>query len=310
MKRIKKIVLLLFTLLLWITPAFAKVPVTYDRNTLENYGVKKKWKVTSENQANVMRSHAVDSEEKIYDFAGVLTDDEYNSLKKQIEEFIQKTNMDLVILIESFPYYQDRENEDYAVDFYDYNDFGMFNDNYSGTLLFRNTYESNPYYDMYNFGVAQQYFDQSRMDITLDGIYDNLHAGNYYEGFSSFIKYLSNFYDAGMALDDYELDENGFLQKKYEYPFIVIFGAAFVITAIIMGILISKNKMVRKATQAENYLDQSSVQITNRQDIFLTTHTTSYTVSSSSGGSSGGGGGHSSRGSSGGGHTSGGGRHG
>ena len=48
--------------------------------------------------------------------------------------------------------------------------------------------------------------------------------------------------------------------------------------------------------------------ITERSDIFLSTHTSSYTVSSSSGG---GGGGHSSSsGSSGGGHSSGGGRHG
>ncbi len=73
-----------------------------------------------------------------------------------------------------------------------------------------------------------------------------------------------------------------------------------------MLILVKKNKMVIKATEAENYLDQSSVNITNKQDQFLTTHTTSYTVSSSSGG--GGAGSHS--GSSGGGHSSGGGRHG
>ena len=51
--------------------------------------------------------------------------------------------------------------------------------------------------------------------------------------------------------------------------------------------------------------EKESINITNRKDIFIRSHTTSYTESSSS---SGGGGSHS--GSSGGGHSSGGGRHG
>ena len=76
-----------------------------------------------------------------------------------------------------------------------------------------------------------------------------------------------------------------------------------------MIILVKKNKMVAKATQAGEYLIKDSINIKNRKDVFLHSHTTSYTVSHDSGG--GGGGGHSSHsGSSGGGHSSGGGRHG
>ena len=74
-----------------------------------------------------------------------------------------------------------------------------------------------------------------------------------------------------------------------------------------MLILIKKNKMVKKQYQAEQYLSKESINITNRKDIFIRSHTTSYTESSSSGS---GGGSSSHSGSSGGGHSSGGGRHG
>ena len=59
---------------------------------------------------------------------------------------------------------------------------------------------------------------------------------------------------------------------------------------------------------ATTYLDESSIKITARKDVFITSHTTSYTQSSNSDGF--GGGFSSSSGSSGGGHSSGGGRHG
>ena len=78
---------------------------------------------------------------------------------------------------------------------------------------------------------------------------------------------------------------------------------ASVITLITMLILVRKNKMVRKAITANEYLDKGSINYTQSMDQFVRSHTTHYTVSSSSGGGSHGG-------SSGGGHSSGGGRHG
>ena len=64
--------------------------------------------------------------------------------------------------------------------------------------------------------------------------------------------------------------------------------------------------MVKKATMANEYLEGGSVSIYNRQDQFVSTHTSSHTISSSSGGGSGGS--SISRGSSGTSHGGGGGR--
>ncbi|MBR3210737.1 MAG: TPM domain-containing protein [Bacilli bacterium] len=302
-KTVKKLLFLLIIISL-VTPVFAKEPTTCDRSSKSNLGVNKKWKITDKNRGNVLNAPCVDASEKIYDFSGVLSEEDYDQLKKQLEEYTKETKMDAVIIIADIPYSNDGENEDYAADFYDYNDFGIDFDKYSGTLFLRNTYEADPYYDIYTFGNAQLYYDYDRLQVILDGVYDEIHNGEYLEGFTKYIGYLNSYYKKGVGLKNYTVDENGFLHKEYVYPFAIVFIISCVITLVIMLILVKKNKMVMKATKAEAYLDQSSIQITNKQDQFLSTHTTKYTTSSSSGG------GGSHMGSSGGGHSSGGGRHG
>jgi len=288
----------------------ANQPKTKDRSSLNNLGVNKKWQITSSNKPNVLRTKYVEAEEKIYDFSGVLTEDELKKLQEQAKDFKKKTKMDLVILIDNLPYSYDKENEDYAADFYDYNDFGIGLDkNYSGVLLFRNTYESDPYYDIYTFGKAQLYFDYNRLNNILNNIYNDLHNENYYSGFSLYINELSNYYDNGIpsTMKNYKIDDMGFLKKTYHPPIFLATLISLVTSLIIILILIKKNKMIAKATMATEYLDKNSLNITNKVDQLISSHTTHYTTSSSSGSS---GGFSSSSGSSGGGHSSGGGRHG
>ena len=313
----KYLSLLILLVFAFVSNVYA-TPQTEDRTTLENYGVNKKWQITDSNKDNVLRSKKVNANEKIYDFKNVLTEEEKSSLKSKIDAFIEKNGMDLVILIDDLEYTYDDENEDYAADFYDYNDFGIDFEKYSGILLFRNTYELNKYYDMYTFGNCQLYFDQYRYDDILDSIFSDLHDGNYYNGLSNFIDMTSNYIASGRpsALINYEVNDDGYLYeikqpRKYRVPWEVLTPISFVITLITMIVLILKNKMVKKAVTAEEYLQKNTINITKRQDLFVSSHTTSYTESHDSSFSGGGGGGFSSSGgSSGGGHSSGGGRHG
>ena len=338
MDKIRKLIFaLLLPLLLFNTIICNASTKTYDRNELENHGVKKNWVIDENNIDNVMNTKAVDASEKIYDFAEVLTEEEEKILKQKIEEFIEKNQMDLVIVTDKIPYPEEIKNycyndakadkeekeftENYAADFYDYNDFGLDFKNNSGILLVRNT-EIDPcynamYYDMLTFGNAQLHFTQREYDEVLDGIYDNLKSQDYLKGFEKFIDMTNNHIQSGIPreMQNYYIDENGDLQKHpdppavYKIPWPIVLSVSLVITIIVMSILIKKNKMVQKARAAGEYLRKESVKITNRQDVFINSHTTSYTTSSSSG-SSGGGGFSSSHGSSGGGHSSGGGRHG
>jgi len=300
-----KVLFLLAVFFLNITNCSASTK-TYDRNELENYGVNKKWQITQNNKQAILNTSAVDASEKIYDFANILTDEEEKILKEKIDEFIEKTKMDMVIVVPSFNYYSDSENEDYAADFYDYNDFGIDYPKYSGVLFLRNDNPTDRYYNIYTFGNAQLYFDYNRLETILDDIYGTISSGQYLQGFSTYIDEMMSYYEDGIpsTMKSYQVDDHGYLYKIYRVPWAVVIISSIIITFIIMLILIKKNKMVIKATMASDYFDKKSFKMTNSKDRFISTHTSSYTVSSSSGG----GGSHG--GSSGGGHSSGGGRHG
>lgn len=284
---------------------------TYNREELKNYGVNKKWNINTNNKDNILKTYAVDSNQKIYDFSNILTDEEEQKLTDRMKRFTEKYKIDIVILTDNYQYTEDSQNTTFATDFYDYNDFGINYEKYDGVMLFRNTYEQNPYFDAYSFGNAQLYFYDTRLSNTLDYIYDDIHSEAYYSGFNKFIDKMEEYYNEG-KLTDYYVDESGFLQKqKTASYYLKMIGLsmliALVITGIIIYILIKKNKMVLKATKATVYMNKEKSKITNVQDNFITSNTTSYVISSDT---SSGGGHSSSGGSSGGGFSSGGGRHG
>ena len=243
--------------------------------------------------------------------AELLTDKEEKELKELIDNFIKLTNMDLVILTDRVVYEDDRENDYYALDFYDYNDFGIDYDLYDGVILFRNTYESDRYYNIYTTGNAMFYFDYNRCESILDKIYDDFVNNRYYNGMETFISELINYYNDGIV-DDYNdayIDDNGNIvyHRTFNPPFIFAGIISLIASIVIVFIMINKNKMVYKAHEAKEYLDENSIIYNKHTCKLIKTYTTShYNPPSSS--SSGGSGFHS--GSSGISHGGGGGRHG
>lgn len=286
--------------------------ITKERTEENNYGVNKHFKVTESNKSNVMNTPYVNAEEQIFDFSDILTEDEEKNLKLKIEEFKDRTKMDMVIVTYNLPYYNDSKNATFASDFYDYNDFGIDLENYSGVLLFRNTYEADKYYNIYTFGKAQLYFDYDRLENTLDKMYSDMVNANYVRSFTTFITDMKTYYNLGIKekYKNYYIDENGYIQKSYTLPLLPATVISIIVTIIVAVILIKKNKMVKVATKANEYINKEKTNITQRENKLIDTKTTSYVVSSSSSGGGGGGGFSSSSGSSGGGFSSGGGRHG
>ena len=283
----------------------------YERTPENNYGVKKDYEITSYNKDNVIRTPYVDANEKLYDFADILTDEEEKALKGKIAAYIEKTNIDLVIVTinEDFT---EQQNIAFADDFYDYNDFALDFEHYSGTILIRNVNKFDPYYYMGTTGNARLYYDD-RLDFILDSIYYDIKSGNYLKGFNNYIGYLNLYYDKGISetMKGYEIGEKGQLIEKYVVPYKFILIGASIVTLITMLILVSKNKMVKKATEANSYMDKNTIKYRKKDKKLISSNTVSHVnSSSSSGGGHGGGsfgGGHI--GSSGGFHG-GGGRHG
>lgn len=286
MKKLIKSLFILIILLLATTNVFASTN-TRDRKELDNLGVNKDIEINDNNRSIIMKTKSVDASEKIYDFSELLTEEEEKILKRRIDDFVEKNHMDLVILTDNFSYTEDDDNGFYAADFYDYNDFGMSFKHDSGIVFLRNTYEPNPFFNMYTFGDAILYFpNEKRIDKILDSIYDDIHLENYLKGLEDFIDKVEDSLQSGKPKEskNKSIDENGKIQTKYVVPWMICIGVASAITFIVMIILIKKNKMIVKARKAEAYLDKQSVQITNRKDIFISTHTSSYKISSDSGG--------------------------
>ena len=284
------------------------------RSELPDYGVHKKWKITSSNLNNVLQTKYVDPSLKIYDYADILTSEEEKELLQEIKAFIDLTGMDMVILTDSFDYFEDDENETYAVDFYDYNDFGINDPDYSGVILFRNNNPNDKYYNVYTFGKAQLYFHFDRCEDMLDHIYIYMTTSNYKNAFSTFISDFTTYYDRGEALPDYYVDDMGYIHKKYDLKSNIpmsIFGG-IVVAIVVIVVMVNRNKMIKKATDASGYIDESTINYNVKEDLLVGSITTHHRINTDSGGGGGHGGGgfHSSGGSSGGGHGGGGGRHG
>ena len=323
MKKFKYILLVL--LILPIT-CYASTN-TRNRNELENLGVNKHWNINENNRQNVLNTKSVDASEKIYDYSDILTEEEEKIIKEKIDKYIEHTNMDMVFVSINLPYSIDSKNEDFAADFYDYNDFGLNFESYSGVLLLRNTYEQDPYFNVYMFGKAQLYYSFSRSETMLDNIYPYFVNKDYMTGLNTFIDNYTSFYDQGIPSEmknyyvdkdsilhqipkNYYINENGILEKKpYQTPWTMIITIDILITIIVMLILIHKNKMIKQKLITKDYIDKNGVIFTKRENNLVRQYVTHVTHDSSSSGG-GGGGFSSSIGSSGGGHSSGGGRHG
>lgn len=312
----KKIFKLLFIFLLFISVIKINASTkTFERKEENNYGVKKEIITTNTNINNIKKTKLVDASEKIYDFSNILTDEEEVELKKYIDEFKNTTNMDMVILTDNVPYSIDQENADYAVDFYDYNDFGMETKTFDGVILFRNTYEMDPYFNIYTTGNAQIYFTYERCESTLDNIFDYFVNKDYLFGMKIFINDFIDYYKEGIP-NGYEnayLDENGFLiiPRVYNPPYTIAFIGGLIVSIITICIMVSKNKMVYKAKEANTYLNKETIKYNKKDSRLISTNTVShYNPPSSSSHSGGGGSSHSFGGSSGIGHGGGGGRHG
>lgn len=259
-------------LLLFLTTNVYASTNTKER-TEDNLLIPSKVTQNESNKKNILDTPAVDASEKVYDFADLYTDSEEEELYKLATEYIDKYNYDFAIV--TINENNKKDYVEYADDFYDYNDFKT-----DGILFLIDM--DNRYVYMSTTGDAIKMYSDSRIDRATDvGSY--LASKEYFEGTKQFITRISNYAEAGYAKDDNT--------SKVEIPtskkLLISAGSAAVITLIVMIILVSKNKLVRKATTADEYLTKKDVGVIS--DVLVSTHTTKTRIeheSSSRGGGS------------------------
>lgn len=269
MKKIFKITLVMLTIFtLNIVPVYASTN-TKER-TEDNYLVEDWVTVTEDNKNNILTTPAIDATEKVYDFADLFTDEEEQQLYTKITNYINEYNLDLaVVTIDE----NNKTPREYADDFYDYNDF----DQQGGILFLIDMYNRKIY--MSTTGEAIKMYNDYRINTALDEVYTYMSDEEYYEGTSSYIDKISDYAKKGVPTSNNE--EKSLTSSIFMSLLIGLIG-----TAIIMAILIFKNRMVKKATTAREYLNKNSIKIQNMGEILISSNTTKHEIDHSSSGSS------------------------
>lgn len=233
------------------------------------------------------------TEERVFDYADVLTDAEEDALRQMIAEKQDEIGCDIVLVTISDPDYAgDNAMMNYADDFYDDNMFGYDEPWGDGALYLDNFLGIGNSYSWFSTcGRVENRYSSSMIYDLIDDICYNVNRDPF-GSYQLYINSLANTMSSNSSLD-------------VEIPTFAIWGVAALITLIYILVCINRN-VGRKTTDANTYVAGGHAQFPDQRDVFISKHTTSRKIQTNSGG--GGGGGHhiSSGGFS---HGGGGGRH-
>ncbi|MBP5503666.1 MAG: TPM domain-containing protein [Bacteroidales bacterium] len=221
-------------------------------------------KLTAEQLRLALETPYVDTAVKVYDAAGLLTDSEISKLQSRIHQFIDKYNVDMVVVTINHNNKQagngNIATENFAMDFYEYNDFGkglQTKEGYDGAILVIDM--ENRKFSMLDVGQPHDKYHVAEYNYQsyIEKMAPDLTNKNYYNAINTFI-------------NAYESD--------YEYEITFPWWKCSIFSLILGFILLSvekrKYKNIRKATSAANYVKEGSFRLTVNKDTFISTHTT------------------------------------
>ena len=162
--------------------------------------------LTLEQQRLALMTPYVDTAQKIYDAARLLSKDEISKLQASVRNFINKYNTDMAIVTINQNNKQASDGniatENYAMDFYEYNDFGkgeQTKDGYDGVILVIDM--QNRKFSILDVGTpnnkykiaknnVDKYISRMSHDLTMTRYYDAIN--NFIESYSEDCDYFFN----------------------------------------------------------------------------------------------------------------------
>ena len=276
----KKIFVLFISLFLLVLPVYASTN-TYSRTTTD-LKVPKKIKYKSSMEHNVLLTPSVNANEKIYDFAELLTEEEEKQLYDKVKEFIANTNLDFAIVTINTNVKD--STQEYADDFYDYNDFSI------DGLAFVIDMQNRIFY-ISTAGKAMLYYDDYRIEYILSALDQEMYNHEYFNACNTLISQLTEYYNHGFPdnADKYVVIGTQIYRKT---PYLLLSIIAVVSATIGTLILALRNKKIKLATNSNDYFDNKSFEITKDTKEFISSNTSRVYIppaDSGGGGSSGGG---------------------
>lgn len=276
----KKLFVLFISFFLLVLPVYASTN-TYSRTTTD-LKVPKKIKYKSSMEHNVLLTPSVNANEKIYDFAELLTEEEEKQLYDKVKEFLANTNLDLAIVTINSNVKD--STQEYADDFYDYNDFSI------DGLAFVIDMQNRIFY-ISTAGKAMLYYDDYRIEYILSALDQEMYNHEYFNACNTLISQLTEYYDSGFSdnADKYVIVGTQIYRKT---PYLLLSIIAVVSATIGTLILALRNKKVKLAINSNDYFDNKAFEITKDTKELISSNTSRVYIpptDSGGGGSSGGG---------------------
>lgn len=241
-------------------------------------------------RANLPRSNRQAPEERVYDYADVLTDSEEEALRGKIAKYEKKGHIDIIIVTLNEPMgiedaEWDRNMMNYADDFYDNGKFGWNKAHGDGVLLLDNWYEdangSQKGSWLSTSGKMEETIGSRQEKQVLDDMYKYIDRDPY-RAYLAAAERLAAFGKYGSYGEAESNMASGVL-------------GAFVVSSLVALVYLLVNLTPSKGkdtTTAGTYVEGGVPIVRSRSDEFLRKNVVSRRIESSSGGGGGGGGHH------------------
>ena len=266
MKYTKLIFVFVFAFLSFQLNCFASVK-TYNR-TNENLLIPGDVAVTQDNIEDILKTPAVSSSEKIYDYADLYTNEEEEKLFARLKAYIDNSDIDACIVttknLNGFLI------KDYAYNFYDYNDFKS-----DGIVFVIYIGSNEPQIFMGNSGDSKgkvfSIYTQVKVNQILKYVYTDIKNKQYYKATDDYIKILQGFFDISRD-GDYRVNNTGEVVKVIPWIAIGVLSITLTITIIILLFYQLKryNKVVY-TDELESKIDVSTLMVKTEMDDLVDT---------------------------------------
>lgn len=242
------------------------------------------------------------AETKIYDYANLLTLEQIETLEASATKIAETYQMDIGIVTTNDA--ESKSTQDYADDFYDYNGYGYGN-GYDGLLFLIDMDHREIYISTCGSGI--KYFTNLRISEMLDSLYNHVSQGDYYGTCTNFLKLTESYIQKGIPSNQHSV-EGQFSDPRSEYsptykrqPFttatgeplnfrstalsliVALLGSGLI--AFIVRALVKRSYTHPRYTTPQTRPDDLSVHYTQREDHFVTSHTSRIKIETNNGSS-------------------------
>ena len=202
--------------------------------------------------------------DRVIDETGTLSASEISSLNSSVSDFRQRYNMDCVLLlIDSLG---GVTAQDYADDYYDYNGYGMGEDN-SGVLFLVSISDRECYIS--TCGDAIYEISDYEIELILDDATYYLADDDWYGGFRAFVKSAGRMIEQTDYSDEYPGGNEHSQGETTGERLLIVFIAPAVIAAIAVAVMCYSMNNARGKTTAADYTVRGSFALTGALDILI-----------------------------------------